>query len=180
MAEPVSEPPPYPSPPPSGRDQLPPSGPGAPGSILARLGARLVDLLLIWFIPAAILLRPYLPKRAGDVVDLDSVPVWIPVTLALLPAVYEVILLGLTGQTVGKRLLHLRVARYSDGVQLSWYQAGIRVLLPLLPAALGVAIAAVAQVASALQVLVYATALIDPLWRGLHDRAAGTIVLRTQ
>lgn len=170
----------YPSPPPTSRDQLPPSGPGAGGRPWPRVGARVIDLFLTWFVPALILLRPYLPTQAGETIDLSKIPLWIPLVLAVLPSIYEFVMLGIRGQTVGKMLVGVRVVRWADGGKLTWSQAGMRVVVPLVPAAIGLAIAAVSQVASLVQVLIYATAFVDPTWRGLHDKAASTIVLRVR
>lgn len=172
--------PPYPVPPPRTRADLPSSGPGAPGRISGRFLARILDTLLISFVPAVILVQPYIPTDPAAQIDLSKIPVWVLVVLSVLPAVYEFVCYGAWGLTAGKRVMGLRVARYSDGDRPTWNQAAIRVLVPLAPAAVGFAVTAVAQMMSILQIAVYLWAVVDPLLRGLHDRAAGTIVLRTR
>lgn len=99
------------------------------------------------------------------------------VAAAVVEAVYEIPQLALWGRTVGKRALGLRVVT-TDGRELppSWAQAFVRVALPdalfLSPSD------SIAGVAPIWWLAIYLPVLFDPWRRGVHDRAAGTRVVR--
>jgi uncharacterized RDD family membrane protein YckC len=115
---------------------LPESGPSSVAGVGRRLGALLIDWLLCEAIAIGVFRDQFL-------------------TIAVFAA-ETYLLTALTGFTVGKRLLGLRVARL-DGKPVGLLWALVRTLLFL--------------------------AVIPPLvfdrdLRGLHDRAANTIVVR--
>jgi uncharacterized RDD family membrane protein YckC len=116
---------------------LPESGPSSVAGVGRRLGALLIDWLLCEAIAIGVFRDQFL-------------------TIVVFAA-ETYLLTALTGFTVGKRLLGLRVARL-DGKPVGLLWALVRTLLFL--------------------------AVIPPLvfdrdLRGLHDRAANTIVIRT-
>ena len=115
---------------------LPKDGPRSVASMARRLGALLIDWFACMLISLALFHSQYL-------------------TLAIF-AVQDYLLTALTGLTLGKRLVGIRVARL-DGKPVGFGWALVRTLLLL--------------------------AVIPPLvtdddLRGLHDRAANTIVIR--
>lgn len=120
---------------------FPETGPGAISGLGRRVGALFIDWLLCAFIVSAAIRPPYW-----------QVQYW---TLAIF-SVQDVILTGLTGVTLGKRLLRIRVVRL-DGrmVGLGW--AFIRTLLML---------------------TIIAPLVQDHDVRGQHDRASNTAVVR--
>lgn len=85
---------------------------------------------------------------------------------------YEVPLVALRGQTVGKMMAGVRVVRIADGRVPGWWRSSLR-----WAALYGPMLVPVAGWLLTLAVLV--TAGLDPDGRGLHDRIAGTIVLGT-
>ncbi len=120
---------------------LPETGSGSVSGTGRRLGAIMVDWLLCTLIVVA-LIRP---------------PQWqVEYWTLLIFAIQDLLLTGLTGVTIGKRLLSIRVVRL-DGrlVGLQW--AALRTLLLL---------------------LVLPAVLMDRDRRGLHDRASNTVVVR--
>jgi uncharacterized RDD family membrane protein YckC len=128
---------------PGERFGLPSSGAGSAAGVLRRLGALMIDWLMSVVIALAVL--------GGDkhqttvqylAIAIFAAEVWL--------------LTALTGFTVGKRLLGLRVARL-DGKPVGFSRAFIRTLLFL---------------------LVVPPLVMDGDMRGLHDRAAKTIVIR--
>lgn len=138
---------------------LPAAGPGA----LAPIGRRVAALVIDWFACQAIALV-LLP---GDVLA----PVWIF-------AVENVLLVGTIGTTLGHRLLGLRVRRVAtpsllavatqDGPDVPRTDPGPDVPPnPLL-----------AAVRTALLCLVIPAVVWDADGRGLHDRLAGTVIVR--
>lgn len=119
---------------------LPESGSGAVATFGSRLLAYLVDAVL-----------------SGLVAGLFTAP-RTPGLWSLLPlAVLYVVAVPLTGQTVGMRLLHLRLVRLGASPRLDPPRALLRFgLLALLVPAL----------------------ISDRDGRGLHDRAVGAVVVR--
>ena len=127
---------------------LPPEGPGSVATTGARVASFVVDVIagaLIGLLVIAFVSSPTDDQRtlAGNAAF----------------AVQVLVLTSLTGQSLGKRLLGLRVVRLAapDGPP-GFLAAAIR---------------------TALQVLLLPAAIMDRDGRGLHDRAAGTVVVRT-
>jgi uncharacterized RDD family membrane protein YckC len=122
---------------PGKRFGLPERGPMSVASMPRRLAALFIDWLLCMVIAYGLLRSPY----------------WTIVVFAV-----EVFMLtALTGSTVGKRLVGLRVMRTNgDPVGFGWALLRTAILLTVVP-----------------------PLLTDRDLRGLHDRAADTIVVRT-
>jgi uncharacterized RDD family membrane protein YckC len=116
---------------------LPRSGPGSVAGVGRRLGALVIDWLMCEAIAWAAFHDQY----------------W---TLAVF-AVETWLLTGLTGYTVGKRLLGMRVARL-DGKPVGLFMSLVRLLLFL---------------------AVVPPLIFDVDQRGLHDKASNTVVVRT-
>ena len=126
---------------------LPPEGPGAVATTGSRVAAFLVDLLagaLIGGLVNALLTDPTALQRS-----LSSNGAF---------ALEVLILTALTGQSLGMKLIGIRVARLSD----------LSAVPGFLPAA----------VRTALLILLIPALIFDRDGRGLHDKAAGTVVLR--
>jgi uncharacterized RDD family membrane protein YckC len=127
---------------PGQRFGLPRSGPRSVAGVARRLGSLMID----WVVAALIALAVFGDKNQASVQYL---------TLAIFAA--EIWLLtALTGFTLGKRLLGMRVARL-DGQPVGLYRSLIRTVLFL---------------------LVVPPLVLDGDLRGLHDKGAGTIVIR--
>jgi uncharacterized RDD family membrane protein YckC len=134
---------------PPGRLGRPGSGPGSVASFGARAGAFALDAVL-----AGLVARLFFPVR-----DLETAQTSTSLApVAVLTVVYLVGLL-LVGQTPGMRLLRLRVVPV---------QAVAGEALGLVPAALR----------TALLLLLVPALIVDRDGRGLHDRAAGAVVVR--
>ena len=122
---------------PGQRFGLPEKGPGS----VASMGRRVLALLIDWLLSMVI---AYWITRSQY---------W---TIAVF-AVEVYVLTALTGTTVGKRLLGIRVIRTDGGlVGFRWALVRTALLLTVIPPLLS-----------------------DRDLRGLHDRAADTIVIRT-
>jgi uncharacterized RDD family membrane protein YckC len=79
-------------------------------------------------------------------------------------------MVAMLGRTVGKLATGTRVVRQTDGGSVGWWAALQRAMVP-------VVFSAVPQAGPVLGIMVYAMALLGPLRQGLHDRAAGTLVV---
>ncbi|MCC6226217.1 MAG: RDD family protein [Microthrixaceae bacterium] len=159
------------------------SGPGSIPPIWIRLVARLLDALVIeapflaWAFAAGIV------RSVGGEVRLEA-PGWFLVLSTLVPVVYEWAAISIFGRTIGKAVMGLRVARVSDDGKPNAQQAAFRILVPAVPEFVLLAIpdsdSMIAFILSVAGQYVYLTSLFHPQGRGLHDRAAGTIVLRAR
>jgi uncharacterized RDD family membrane protein YckC len=127
---------------PGQRFGLPESGSRSVGGVVRRLGALMID----WLIGVVIALAVVGDKNPASTQ-------YLAVTVF---AAQIYLLTALTGFTVGKRLLGLRVARL-DGQPVGLLRSLVRTVLFL---------------------LVVPPLVLDADLRGLHDRAAGTIVIR--
>jgi uncharacterized RDD family membrane protein YckC len=100
--------------------------------------------------------------------------VWnISVAVVAVSFAYHLLMVGFLGRTVGKIATGTTIVSGVDGARLGWTGATMRALVPQVA---GV----VPAIGFALTAGVYAPVLFDPLRRGLHDRAAGSLVVRQQ
>lgn len=129
------------------RFALPEDGPGSVATTGSRVAAMVVDIVIGWLIGG--LITAYL----GEVTALQQTVV---VNGAF--AVQVAVLQALTGQSMGMRLVGIRVARTAQPTAVPGF----------LPAA----------IRTALILLVVPAVIWDRDKRGLHDKAAGTIVVR--
>lgn len=132
---------------------LPENGAGSVASFPRRLVAILIDWLACTFIALAVL-----GVRWGELSGTDS----------LLPlgffALENVLLVGTAGFTLGHRVLGLRVHHLE----------ALRADQPSMPGPRA------ALIRTLLLCLVLPALIIDRHGRGLHDRAAGTVILRSR
>jgi uncharacterized RDD family membrane protein YckC len=150
-------------------------GPPLPaGVVLAPLGRRLaarvideVPFLLVQVLCVALLGTV---RTDGGSFDIEQ-PLWVSVAVVAAGVLYETAMVAWRGQTVGKLALDVVVVRADDGARPDLHQAALRALVP---AALG----AVPVVGPVLAVGAMAWALGDPRRQGLHDKGAGTLVVR--
>jgi uncharacterized RDD family membrane protein YckC len=127
---------------------LPEFGPGSIAGWSRRLGALVIDWLLCSIVTIAFFYHP----QAGHTATVLSQPrLWTPAVFG----VEDFLLTALTGFTIGKRLLGLRVVRL-DGRPVGLWALPRTVLLMLVVPAL----------------------MMDRDLRGFHDKAAGTAVVR--
>ena len=163
---------PYPLHPPVARDDLPDKGPGAPASWGLRAGARIFDYLLV-SLPAVVV-----ASWLGVEVTEDGIegPWWPRFIFPVAFMIYETLLIGRFGRTAGKLLFRVEAVDWERGGLAEYRQAAIRAIVPgifLFLAVLGGAFGYLQYVA----IVIYLSSLANVVYRGWHDRAAGTIVL---
>ncbi|KUJ64980.1 hypothetical protein ACZ90_52475 [Streptomyces albus subsp. albus] len=157
---------------PYGDDEFGRPGPLAGMAPLAplprRLLARIIDGLIIW-IPVALVMAVLL--GGYDPVDENGKATVVAVIGALTYFVYEGLMLSSSGQTVGKRLMKIRVAMLNDGSvpagQPGWTRAAVYSLPEIVPCC------------------GFVFWLVNVLWctwdrpyrQCLHDKAAATVVV---
>ena len=146
---------------------------------LGRLGARIIDVVIMFvvsFILIAIGVLSAIGISSGDVTDEESaagVAAFVGFALAgaVVGIIYEVSMIALKGQTLGKMATRIRVVRADNGQIPGW---GKSIGRWIIPAALGF----IPFVGWLLSLLVYLSLLWDKVRQGWHDKAAGTLVVK--
>ncbi|MEV0401668.1 RDD family protein [Actinoallomurus sp. NPDC050550] len=146
--------------------------------IARRAGARLIDAGLLGVVGFALIL-PFMiaavglnepanhVKDGGGIWSGTAIVGWILV-LGILPFAYEAVQLALWGQTLGKRVLRLRVLT-ETGEPLTPARAAARAAVNNVVYLFGCGVGTV---------MAYLWAIWDqPLHQGLHDRLAATVVV---
>jgi uncharacterized RDD family membrane protein YckC len=136
--------------------------------IIRRIGGLVIDELLV-ALPVGIVVVA-LGFSPNDTVTSKSLLLF-NIALTSVAFVYETLMIALVGRTVGKIALGTRVVRQVDGGRPDWSEAAMRALVPL-------SLGAIPRIGLFLSVLVYSLAMWNPLRQGLHDKAAGTLVVR--
>lgn len=172
--------PPRPSPPARPAPAPPPRKVASDGTPLAdvgsRIGAYLLDFLVAYglamplFIIASTALGHDVITHALDVTTL-AVAVWY---------VYQVVMLHRDGQTLGKKLLKIRVRpatpQAEGGPGLSWGSSLVRPLIVGVAVA-GPAISWIGSIAAPIMLVNLVVMLAQGQRRALHDLVAGTVVV---
>lgn len=162
---------------PEGPDSFPAAGVNSLAAIWTRALARSIDTLLV-MVPAMVVLMVVAlvtgRTDAEDAAENTLLQAWVTGSVFLFSFLYETITVTLWGQTLGKFLFGIRVARLVNGRCPLWWEAGLRVALP------GVVAAVPHPAALAASVAIYVVAVFDPMRRTLADRAAGTVVVRAR
>jgi uncharacterized RDD family membrane protein YckC len=136
-------------------------------SVGQRFLARLLDGLIL-AVPGLVLVAPFLHLHDDGTF---SWPLWNELAFLAMGAAYEISFIALRGQTLGKSACKVRVVPANGtGEPPGWGAAAIRYLVPAVVAAL--------KVVGIFVLLVYGWAVFDRHRQGLHDKAAGTLVVR--
>jgi uncharacterized RDD family membrane protein YckC len=106
-------------------------------------------------------------------VNVEDIPLWLFPVVQILDIVYETVAVAVWGRTIGKWIMGLRVED-PHGERPSWRRAAVRIAVPDLAAMIPLIGSGLLTAA------IYLTAVWNPLRQGLHDRAAGTIVVRAR
>jgi uncharacterized RDD family membrane protein YckC len=140
-------------------------------SFLRRLAASILDDIVIWILTVASAFVLIQAAKFFDsaLVDSPTLPSWAGMAVILLIILirfgYDIVLHKKYGQTVGKKLLQIRVVRTDDS-ELTWKTALIRTLSRIL-CSLTIGIG-------------YLLIIVDDNKQGLHDTIAGTYVIKVE
>ena len=147
-------------------------------SVGARLGARVLDWIIM-IIGYIVLLVIGLGAALGTDSDSDDASALsigaILVTVLLIAVVgiiYEVTMIALKGQTVGKMATSIKVVRADNGLVPGWGKSISRWIIPAV-------LAFIPLVGWILSLLVYISLTWDRARQGWHDKAAATLVVKT-
>lgn len=142
-----------------------------------RLLAAVTDIVLVGCVAMIVALVRVDFVTGGSLAELITASLELAATASLVAVVvglaHEIVGVAVWGRTLGKWAFGLRVRRSDDHGSVGWYSAAMRAGVPF---AAGLA-PMVGQIAPA---LVYGWLLRDQEHRqGLHDKAAGTVVVMT-
>jgi uncharacterized RDD family membrane protein YckC len=147
-------------------------------SAFRRAFALLLDLFLLNLVLSGFFIAPYV--KVSNHKTSFTLPVKVELALWGAYVIYQAACIAIRGQTIGGWLLRLRVVRYVDGGKVMPYQAFIRALIPWLPLFVASALPSSFSWIGIAQLIVYVSIFFQPLLRGYHDKAAGTIVLTSR
>lgn len=132
-----------------------------------RAAAQLIDTLLVTLPVLAI--ASALGAFEGDGLDTGGLLAVTALQVGL-NIVYETVAIAVWAMTVGKRIVGIQVVRSDDGGAVTWTYACVRSLVPSVALLVPV-------IGPGLGVVVYLRAFFHPLRQGIHDAAAGTLVV---
>lgn len=139
------------------------------GSIGMRAVAQLLDGLVIGIPLFVITFSMGLSLTNEDLTDSELL--WITVLWVGVSLIYNTVAIAVWGTTVGKWIARLKVVDRADGSPVSLNYAAVRALVPTV-------VQLVPAIGPGLAIVVYLRAVFHPLRQGLHDAAAGTIVVK--
>jgi uncharacterized RDD family membrane protein YckC len=139
---------------------------------LATTGQRVVGAVADLFVFGAIVSTPFVLLRGAIRLEGTAVAAFVAVVFVF-HGVYVVGPTARWGRTVGKLIVGVRVVMQDDG-RLPGLSASVRRWF--LPAVAWF----IPYVGWAVSIGLRATLVFDPLRRGIHDRMAGTIVVRAE
>ena len=94
-----------------------------------------------------------------------------PLLIAAIGVAYEVTMIALKGQTLGKMATSIKVIRADNGLVPGWGKSIGRWTIPIV-------LGFVPLVGWILSLLVYVSLTWDKARQGWHDKAAGTLVIK--
>lgn len=151
----------------------------SPGS---RLGARIIDTVIIGVVGLILFVVLSGSTGAFDSATTDeevaatvgagiAAFVIAAAGFAVAGAAYEVTMIALKGQTLGKMATSIKVVRADDGLAPGWGKSIGRWIIPIMFAFIPV-------VGGLLTLLVYVSLTWDRARQGWHDKAAATLVIK--
>lgn len=142
-----------------------------PTQELASVGQRVVGALVDGLLTSMVVVVPLLL----GLVDFDDMEGPLPASVVLglfaFGAIYTIVPTALWGQTLGKIAVGTRVVVEEDGSLPGWRRSALRWALP------GVA-GRLPYIGLGVSLAIMGSLVLDRRRRGLHDRFAGTIVVR--
>lgn len=150
---------------------FPETGVNSLASFGQRFGGWLIDVM-ITIVPATLAAMPFVD--VDQVVETGESPAWVLALGIGVWILYQVALVASWGKTVGCLAVGVRIARYVDGKTPAVDQAALRALVPAVFPVIPI------PILNGGWVVVYLSALYNPLRRGIHDLAGGTVVIRTR
>lgn len=167
---------------PVGREAFPARGVNSLAPFSARALARSIDALVLAGPYLVVAFVTWMAVAGFDVESTaEEIGLSVPEQYLLLvgPAValalvYETLCTTLWGQTAGKAVMGIRVARLGNGRCPLWWESALRIAVP------GLVIMVPHGLAMVVAAGLYLVAGFDPMGRSIPDKAAGTVVVRSR
>ncbi len=146
-----------------------------------RFGARALDaiFLVVLSIIAFIVVAAFTVDDTNESPDFSTGATAVSVIFGLLLGIaYEVWPTARWGQTLGKRILGIKVVHAMTGEAPGWGKSMGRWALPALPNLISYVISFVLLFGWIFSLLCYVSLTWDRVYQGWHDKTAGTLVIR--
>ena len=141
----------------------------------ARLRAKVIDAVILVGVIVVGIILVLLSLVAGEWgvgIGIVEGVLLSSVMFGLVSLLYDPVLIAIRGQTIGKMATRIRVVRADNGELPSWGRSFSRWAVPG-------ALIVIPGVGFVLALICYASLTWDASRRGWHDKAAGTIVVKT-
>lgn len=141
----------------------------------ARLRAKIIDLMILVAVMVGcviVVLLALVADRSGLGIGIVDGVILASMLFGLVSLLYDPVFIAIRGQTIGKKLMRIRVVCADTGGLPSWGRSFGRWAVP------GV-LALVPYGGLILPLLCFASLTWEPSRRGWHDRVAGTVVVKT-
>jgi uncharacterized RDD family membrane protein YckC len=139
--------------------------------VLAAYGRRVIAWLvdvLIFAVPFVLVILATTDVDTSD--PAAAIPIGASVAFAVVFIVYQTIMITWRGQTVGAMSMSIKVVRLDTNEKPGWQPSAIRALIPQVAGE-------VPLIGPLLVLAIYGWMFFDRRRQGLHDKAAGTIVV---
>lgn len=149
----------------------------------ARLGARIIDIvimtvvMIVLFIVGVVALFGATSDSATDDEETIGYAISLFIVLAVLVGLlYEVVMIAIRGQTLGKMMTSVKVVRADNGLVPGWGKSIVRWIIPTIAGSILAFL--IPGIGGLLSLLIYVSLLWDSARQGWHDKAAGTLVIK--
>ena len=138
----------------------------------SRLGARILDWILVGVAIGILAVIGIVGALAsGDEATFIMVVFGLAFSVVVITLLYEMTMIALRGQTVGKMMVGVKVVRAADGDLPGWGKSIGRWLILVAPGMIPVG-------GLLLTLLVYLSPTFDDRRQGWHDKAVATVVVK--
>ena len=142
-------------------------------STLQRFGARVLDACVVF---VGVVVLAFIVLGAVFSADASLGDIGVNLVLGVLGTLflgigYEVSLIALKGQTLGKMAAGIKVVRADNGEIVGWSKSIARWIVPAV-------LSLVPTIGPILSLIVYISFLWDSTRQGWHDKLAGTLVIK--
>lgn len=144
----------------------------APAVEVASVGQRIAGALIDGLLTSMVVVVPLLLGLIRiETLQEQRISAGWAFSLLVFGAVYTIVPTALWGQTPGKVAVGTRVVAEVDGSRPGWRRSAVRWAVPGF-------LGRLPYVGILVSLVVTGSLVLDPRRRGLHDKAAGTIVIR--
>ena len=141
-------------------------------SLGSRLGARVLDWILVSVVIGILAVIGIVGAIAtGDEVGLIALVFGLALAVLFVTLLYEMTMIAVLGQTVGKMMVGAKVVRATEGDVPGWGKSVGRWLILVAPSLIPIG-------GFLLTLLVYLSPTFDDRRQGWHDKAVATVVVR--